>query len=105
MSPCLPDLLSDVRCGLEITAQRLDGFQELVADLVRRAGAEREAETVERAQAIDALVQRITRLAQVAKALAAAAPDASVELSPTTLRILNKLAAAETVEGEDCDFF
>jgi hypothetical protein len=105
MTPTLPDLLSDVRSGLEITAERLDGFQALVAELVRRAGAEREAETVERAQAIDALVQRLTRLATVAQALAAAAPDAHVVLSATTLRILGELAAGDTPEGQDCDFF
>ena len=105
MSPNLPDLLSDVRSGLEITAERLDGFQDLVAELVRRAGAERDAETVERAQAIDALVQRLTRLAAVAQALATVAPAGEITVSPTTLRILNELAASDTPEGEDCDFF
>ncbi|HEY3695390.1 hypothetical protein [Phenylobacterium sp.] len=109
MTPRLPALLSDVREGLEITVRRLDGFQGLVADLVRRAGAEREPQTIERVQEIDALVQRLTRLAAIAQALAAAAPRAEVVLPPATLKALADLARKPATdaapENADCDIF
>jgi hypothetical protein len=108
MTRPLPALLSELRENLEATGQRLDGFQARVADLVRRAGAAGEADVVEDMQAIDAIVQRLGRLAAVADAMAAAAPPAEVELPAASLRLLEGLArpfATASEETADCELF
>jgi hypothetical protein len=108
MTRPLPALLDELRENLEATGQRLDGFQARVAELVRRAGAAGEADVVEDMQAIDAIVQRLGRLAAVADAMAAAAPPAEVELSAASLRLLEGLArpfAAPTGDTADCELF
>ena len=65
------DALGKLSDELQACASTVVGLENLMLELIGRAGAHKDTTVIERAQAMDALAQQLARMAKVAEELAA----------------------------------
>jgi hypothetical protein len=98
------ELMTAVANGLESSVVKLEGLQDVVADLVRRADALGDERVVETVQSIDHLLQGLERLARTAGEMKVVAANEPMPAFPAST--LERLDLFTHSEGDgDCDLF
>lgn len=98
------ELLGAVTDGLQSSVVKLEGLQDVIADLVRRADALGDERVIETVQSIDHLLQGLERLAKTAGEMRAVAQTSPMPAFPAST--LERLDLFTHASGDgDCDLF